>query len=184
MTKLKINKGHFISFAILIGLAIVVAAVKPGKSDFQLSAEETLEQTVKRSHLVSVNRYKSLLASGTNPVMLIDLRSAGDYESGHLPDAISMPFEKLLDMQSVRLLKKEDVIKVIYSDSSFKAAQAWAILYQMGCTDLVILETTGSIEILVNDWSGADAPLIYNDEMKQFTFVPDRTITSELTLSQ
>ena len=116
--------------------------------------------------------------------MLIDLRSAGDYESGHLPDAISMPFEKLLDMQSVRLLKKEDVIKVIYSDSSFKAAQAWAILYQMGCTDLVILETTGSIEILVNDWSGADAPLIYNDEMKQFTFVPDRTITSELTLSQ
>ncbi len=184
MPKLKLNKGHYISIAILIGLATILVAAKLGKSVFRLSAEETLEQTVKRSHLVSVDRYKSLLASGTSPVKLIDLRSAEEYESGHLPGAINIPFKKLLDRQSLRLLKMEDIIKVIYSDSSYKAAQAWSILYQMGCKELAILETTGSFENLIDDWSGADAPIIYNDEMKQFTFVPDTTIRSELVGNQ
>jgi len=184
MTKLNIKKGHFISLAVLVVVAIVIVALKPGKSDFRLSASETLEQTVKRSHLISYERYTKLIAAGTQGVQLIDLRSSADYESGHLPDAINIPMEELCDNQSMKLFTREGIIKVMYSDSSYQAAQAWCILYQMGCPDLVILDTTGALGDLIQKGSEADAPMIYNDERKQFTFVPDSTVSSEITPDQ
>jgi rhodanese-related sulfurtransferase len=180
MSKLKIKKGHLFSVAILIALAIIILIVKPGIREFQISVEETLEQTVKRSHLISYNRYEKLQASNgesNSAVMLVDLRSPEEFESGHLPDAINIPAEKLLDKQSVKFFKMQGNIKVMYSDSSYKAAQAWTILYQMGCTDLVILETTGSLADLIEKGSDADPVMIYNDERKQFIFESDTTVT-------
>jgi len=82
------------------------------------------------------------------------------------------------------LFKKDGVIKIMYADSSYQAAQAWSILYQMGCPDLVILETTGALGDLIENGVEAKVPMIYSDERKQFTFVPDSTAGSELTMSQ
>jgi len=176
---LKINKNLLITATILIVLIAAILLFKPGMRDIQLSAEEALQQTVKRNHLLSVNRYKRLLQSDEQ-VILIDLRKFSDYESGHLPDAVSIPLDEILDKKNIRLFKEKEAIKVMYSDSSYKAAQAWMVLYQIGCREIAILETTGSLEELIANWQDADEQLIYKDERKQFTFVPDTTVKADL----
>ena len=140
-----------------------------------------MDQTVKRSHLISYSRYKKLQASTAetfgNLVILVDLRSPDEFESGHLPDAVNISLEDLLDKQSIRFFRSQGITKVMYSDSSYIAAQAWTILYQMGCPDIVILETTGSLDDLIERGSDADPIMIYTDERKQFIFEPDTTVT-------
>ena len=82
---------------------------------------------------------------------------------------------KILEKKFIRTFKKRNRLKIIYSDSSYQAAEAWIILSQMGCSDLVILETTGSLDDLIKNGTDAEPVMIYNDERKKFQFVPDTT---------
>lgn len=78
--------------------------------------------------------------------IILDVRTQGEYESGHIPGAICIPNESIGDEQPEFLPDKNQLI-LVYCRSGNRSKQAAQKLSQMGYTN--IMEFGG-----INDWQG------------------------------
>ncbi|UYW02613.1 MBL fold metallo-hydrolase [Flavobacterium agricola] len=117
----------------LYGYITEVKNFKNLKSSKIITAEEVLE-------------YKK-----DKKVQLIDVRTASEYESGHIKGFENMSLNSL-DEMSIRIQK--DVPVIIHCQSGVRAAMAYSILERLGFT--TILNYSGSI----NDWKAKKLPLV------------------------
>ncbi|HTE13976.1 MAG TPA: rhodanese-like domain-containing protein, partial [Burkholderiales bacterium] len=71
------------------------------------------------------------LMTGEPRAIVIDVRERADYDQGHLPGAISVPFAEFKDrLQHLKLPKIDPV--VLYSNDDARARDATRILYESG----------------------------------------------------
>lgn len=78
--------------------------------------------------------------------LILDVRTAGEYASGHIPGAINVANEDIKDIEPAQLPEKNQVIYV-YCRSGNRSKQAAAKLAAMGYTN--IIEIGG-----IMDWTG------------------------------
>lgn len=78
--------------------------------------------------------------------LILDVRTAGEYASGHIPRAINVANEDIKDIEPAQLPEKNQVIYV-YCRSGNRSKQAAAKLAAMGYTN--IIEIGG-----IMDWTG------------------------------
>lgn len=71
------------------------------------------------------------IIDGRRDYMLIDIRSAGEFEQGHIKGAENIPLEQLLQKSTLEELPEEKML-VIYSNGSSHAAQAWLVMKTAG----------------------------------------------------
>jgi len=82
------------SVVCLIVLALgYVVPTRANPQDYPQFAQQQVDPAIPIT-FVSAERVKQALDKG-RPQMLVDVRSAGDYASGHLPGAVSIPLEVL-----------------------------------------------------------------------------------------
>ncbi len=82
-----------------------------------------------------------LLASiekGTAPV-IVDVRSQSEYESGHVPGALHLPFYAIWSRHAEMKAKPEDSV-VMYCEHGPRAGIAKFALWTLGYTNLVYLD--------------------------------------------
>jgi rhodanese-related sulfurtransferase len=168
------KKYGFIPATILLGIIILLAL--PGKNSFEYSSTHMAQEIQKRTYIVSVSRYKEMKMGGSMPVLLADIRPAAEYESGHLPDAISIPFEGQ-DLASLYdLVNKQEGYVFLYADQTSMACEWWMLLTQMGMENIYVLETGPDLSLLIRDWPDRNESKIMHDEIPAFTFVPDTSL--------
>lgn len=78
--------------------------------------------------------------------LILDVRTAGEYASGHIPGAINVANEDIKDIEPAQLPEKNQVIYV-YCRSGNRSKQAATKLAAMGYTN--IIEIGG-----IMDWTG------------------------------
>ena len=71
--------------------------------------------------------------------VLVDLRTPRDFIVSHLPDAVNIPYERILD-EDLETFFEDERIKVLYDNRDIMANTAWMILTQYGYEQLVVLE--------------------------------------------
>lgn len=79
---------------------------------------------------ITVAELASLMKGDPRP-MLIDVRERAQYEQGHLPGAISVPFDEFKTRVESLKLPKDDVV-VLYGDDDTRAREATQHVYQSG----------------------------------------------------
>ncbi len=90
------------------------------------------------SHHISQEALLTSIEKGTAPT-IIDVRSQSEYESGHVPGAIHLPFYSLWTRQSeIGSLKKEQV--VLYCEHGPRAGIAKFELWTAGFEKILYLE--------------------------------------------
>jgi rhodanese-related sulfurtransferase len=90
------------------------------------------------------------LNSGEAP-LLVDVRTPGEFESGHVPGAINIPLQDL--QRRLRELRPyRDTELVLYCETGVRAGHAGRLLEQQGFTELRALEGHMSA------WRGAGLP--------------------------
>lgn len=81
--------------------------------------------------------------------VIVDVRRADEYETGHIPGAINIANESITDTAPAELPNKNAVIYV-YCRSGNRSKQAAAKLADMGYTNIIefggILDWSGSVE--------------------------------------
>ena len=78
------------------------------------------------------------LKSGEAP-LLVDVRTPGEFESGHVPGAINIPLQDL--QRRMRELRPyRDTELVLYCETGVRAGHAGRLLEQQGFTELRALE--------------------------------------------
>ena len=108
--------------AILLFTAVLLAGYMPASSAEDISAAELEQQ----------------LTANTAPLIL-DVRSADEYDAGHLPTAINIPHTEVADRQT-ELPNNLDTEIIIYCRSGRRAAMAQATLEEAGFSNVRHLE--------------------------------------------
>lgn len=71
------------------------------------------------------------LIEGRQDFMLIDIRTPGEFEQGHIKGAKNIPLAQLLEKDTLQELPGEKYI-ILYSNGSSHAAQAWLVMNTAG----------------------------------------------------
>lgn len=73
--------------------------------------------------------------ASSEPVVLVDVREADEWRSGHVPDAIHVP-RGFLEMQAEQKLPDKDAPLIVYCAGGNRSALATATLKSMGYSDV------------------------------------------------
>ncbi len=168
------KKYRFIIISVLLIILVIIAI--PSKNSWKYTAEQLLEEVQKRSYIVSVARYKAMLGDTSAPISLVDLRTADEYETAHLPDAINFNFpdDDLAYLHSFFGSLSGNII--LYSDQTAEACEWWIVLKQIGFDNIHVLETGPDLNQLIVSWSSRNDRSIMTDEIPLFTFSPDSSL--------
>jgi rhodanese-related sulfurtransferase len=126
--------GIIIILGILFGIATIRVT---GKYQFKKSAQEMLEKVTTETKQLSL--YEAAEWINKDGVIFIDIRTPNEFVSYHIPNAINIPYDRLLDEEYVELLNN-DQQKIIYGSSSIGANAVWLILTQYGYENLLALD--------------------------------------------
>ena len=84
-------------------------------------------------------------------ITVIDVRSAGEYQAGHVPGALNIPYDQIEQhLDQISMLKNKPVL--LYCRSGRRAGMAESTLTQLGFTQLYHLEGD------MMDWSKNQLP--------------------------
>ena len=164
----------YLFLILTIPLVFLIVLALPGNRTFRLSGEMILDQIGQNTHIISVQKFKELKTGGQD-VQLVDLRSANEFDNGHLPEAINMPVESLNTGDIHRFFEGIDSDCVLYSGETYQAEKYWILFRQMGIENLYVLETGHALESLIMNWDSESSRRILVDEDPSFTFQPDTT---------
>lgn len=89
----------------------------------------------------------SAYLSENDTAILLDVRSPGEYESGHIPNAILFPVEEIAQ-RAEEVLKDKEAPIIVYCHSGHRSAKAAKILRNAGYTTVIDF---GSIK----NWNGS-----------------------------
>ena len=123
----RINPMNWTTILIIAGIVVIVFMIK---KTGQISANDALEK----------------LKSGA---LVIDVRSVGEFNSGHLAKAINIPLDEIETALPKRVKDKNQVL-LLHCASGMRSGMAKTKLIGMGYTNAFNLGSYGRAEKIVN----------------------------------
>ena len=88
------------------------------------------------------------IMTGNGYVVILDVRSLEEFNTGHIPDAVSLPIDEISDAVTFMIPDKGQII-LVYCRSGIRSADAAVILSEMGYRNVFdfggIIDWTGEI---------------------------------------
>lgn len=108
---------------------------------YRISAEDMHAKAVKFEDVIRPDVLMNILyTQDTVLYRFIDLRSAQDYLNGHLPGAVNIPVNKILDKEYADVFNQDEFINVLYANDQCGACGPWMILEQLGYNNNMVLQ--------------------------------------------
>jgi rhodanese-related sulfurtransferase len=82
---------------------------------------------------------QDLLSMSPDSVLILDVRTPKEFQSGHVPQAVNIPLDQL-DARLDDLASSQDMPVVVYCERGGRAGKAASLLSQAGFTDIQHLE--------------------------------------------
>lgn len=114
----------------ILVIAAIVAVIFMMKKSGQISAKDALEKL-------------------RNGALVIDVRSPGEFSSGHLPKAINIPLDEIESALPKRVKDKNQML-LLHCASGMRSGMAKSKLIGMGYTNAFNLGGYGRAEKIVN----------------------------------
>ena len=90
--------------------------------------------SVQTPQVITATEGKKMLDQDSK-IILVDVRTLSEYQSGHINGAILLPLD-VISSQAEVLLSDKNATIIVYCRSGNRSAQAVQILYDMGYTKL------------------------------------------------
>ncbi len=141
-----LNNISLLAFAFV---AIIVIVNLFTTNNYGRANNEVVNMLQENDYFFNYHQLKIVMEENTGDYVLVDLRSEHDFLAGHLPQAINIPFGKLLDKASLRTLEKlSDKTPVFYGANESTAQTARMLLLSKGW-DVPLLVLGGNYESAV-----------------------------------
>ena len=127
-----------------------IAAILPKQktSSVKLDADELLREIKLETYKVSTDELADLLINLDPTLLLIDVRDTIEYGKYHLPGAINIPLDELLDEKWLPYVDQISKKNIFYSNGTTLSSEAWIITRQLGFKNNFVL--AGGL----NNWFG------------------------------
>ena len=126
---------------LLVGFA-TLALVIPDRhhSAMELKPREMIGLLGDTANFMSPDQVARAVVSEDTSILLVDLRDHGQYMTAHIPGAVNIPFEDLLNPDWSGYLYNPPVRAILYSNGDALASEAWALCMQKGYTGTGIMK--------------------------------------------
>ena len=128
-----------------VAIAIVLALLLMGGCGSNKEQIADGDGMVNSYHQISQDEAKSIMESDDGHV-IVDVRRQDEFDEGHIPGAICIPNESIIDTQPEELPDLDQII-LVYCRSGRRSKEASQKLFDMGYTN--VFEFGGII-----DWTG------------------------------
>ena len=132
------------NYIFLASLMILLAAgllILPERHNYQqIKPEDLMWDIVQTQRYVTTDQVAQMIIEGDPTLELIDIRSAKEFESFSLTNAINIPLDSLMSPNYSDYLGIEDINVVFYGNDDIKADQAWVIAKRMGYNSLYVMD--------------------------------------------
>ena len=129
----------------IIGIAFIVIVIfglltteKP-KHHYRTDTEKMLVKTLQHDYIIRYDKFFDIYHNQDSLYQFIDLRSAHDFQVGHLPGAINIPLSKILNKEYKDIVNQDKKINVLYYSDQCGACGPWMILTQLGYKNNYVL---------------------------------------------
>ena len=136
-----------VSIFLLIFGVVVALKPTPRYNSFELTAEELLYEATKEGNYISTDELADKLINNDPSIQLIDLRDKFQYDRFHLPGAINIPFETLLNsddddetVDGIDYIDQEVKQNIFYGNGTSLANKAWLLSKVEGFQNNYILQ--------------------------------------------
>lgn len=155
--------------ALLVILGIILAISPAGlRRANGVTAQQLAEIIVNESDHITAEEVAQRLIDKEPDLQIADLRSAEEYATYHIPEAVNIPLTRLFNADEIDKLDTGKTI-VLCSNGGTHAAQAWVLLKQMGIESYVLL---GGLNYWTEAILNPQAPsgLVANSEILKYQF--------------
>ncbi len=127
------------SIAILLGLITVFL---PEKNNHirEVPPEEVHTMLLEKTYFLPVLDVAKMLVENHPSIQLIDIRLRNEFEKFHLPGAINIPMDELMNPTSKKIFSNDRVKHVLYGNGTVKATQCWMLLKRLGYNEIYVLQ--------------------------------------------
>jgi len=144
MDKKKIAKVTRFRYQILTIIFLVLAGGLVLLPKYQkqegIKTEYLLNHSISPERYISTDQIANKLINQDPSFILVDLRDEDSYTNYAIPNAINIPFSKLLDEESLMYLNQSQFDVVFYSNDNFYADQAWMLCTRRDFKNLRVLK--------------------------------------------
>jgi 3-mercaptopyruvate sulfurtransferase SseA len=125
----------------LVGLGILLAFMpNPSSKKFNLKPDEMLAKLTSEKMYFSVDEVARFVNNEDSTILLIDLRSPGEFRKCNIPGAVNIPFEDLLNPNWSGYFNQKNVRPVFYGNGDQNANIAWTIATGLGYKNNFIMK--------------------------------------------
>ena len=133
------NKLPTIGVVFIVVIIISFITMRRPKYVYRQTTQEMLDRTVNHDYVIRFNKFFDIYHNHDSLYRFIDLRSAHDFQVGHLPGAINIPLAKILDDEYQTIVNQDEKINVLYYSDQCGACGPWMILTQLGYKNNFVL---------------------------------------------
>lgn len=133
------NKNLILFLFLLIISTIVFVFPLIFKGD-KLTPKTQLAAFISSERYISADELADKLVNKDPSIVLVDLRSGSEFKQYHIPTALNIPFENLLNDENQVVLNQEKVAVILYSNDHLLADQAWFLCHSLGYKNLIVLK--------------------------------------------
>jgi hypothetical protein len=133
-------KGLKIVILIFLGVLSLVIIRTAGKNRFKENVQNAVDAVESNNFSVSLNDFKK----DEKQYLVVDFSES---DSVRFENSIKIPFEKLLDENTLQQLKTESKI-LLFSGDNPAAVRAWVILNQLDFKNVFVLSNKENAEVL------------------------------------
>lgn len=135
MINQQLNYGAALFFAIIV---LSVAFCQVTSKKYGESNNRVAEMLSEKTFFSYADLNRVIATDAKDQFLIVDLRPTAAFEKGHLPGAINIPGEELLERSHRRTFKGKKPV-LLYAEQEHRAVAAQALLLGMGYQDIQII---------------------------------------------
>lgn len=126
-------------YATIPFIIIAIIALTPNSKQLVLNKANNPEEQ-KKAKEISADKFAIELSNNFFKINFIDLRSPTKYKEYHLPLAINIPLDSMLNREYKKYFTQKYKTNIFYADSIITAQKAFVIANSIGDADIYILQ--------------------------------------------
>ena len=138
--KIIVSKQYQILALILLVLAGGLVLLPKYSKNEGISPELFVKHALSSERYISTDLLADRLVNQDPTVLLVDTRSAEEYNAFALPNAINIPLKDLFDEELNAYINQDLYDVIIYSNDHFYSNEAWMIGNRLGYKNLYVLK--------------------------------------------
>ncbi|MBN2637752.1 MAG: rhodanese-like domain-containing protein [Bacteroidales bacterium] len=152
------NRNYIILTLIMLILAIGTIFISQRQFTKQVPPEELLWDVLQPTRFVSTDLVAKRIIEKDPSQLLIDVRSASQFESFSLPGAINVPFDSLKTSAAMAYFGNPGTKVVLFSNDGILADEAWILLRRLAYKNNYVMKggLNGWIQTIIRPLAPAE----------------------------